>query len=81
VQPAFTTQRLSVAVHYSVAQEVAEALGLSVLGPTRERHPTVTGECSLVWRNRVCGTTNPNNTVQYLTDCRLQIAIEARRAR
>jgi hypothetical protein len=35
VQPAFTTQRLSVAVHYSVAQEVAEALGLSVVADPR----------------------------------------------
>ena len=32
---AFTTQRLSVAVQYSAAQEVAEALGLSVAADPR----------------------------------------------
>ena len=32
---AFTTQRLSVAVLYSAAQEVAEALGLSVAADPR----------------------------------------------
>eukprot|EP00964_Phaeocystis_antarctica_P053102 scaffold31129_cov59-Phaeocystis_antarctica.AAC.2 len=34
---AFTTQRLSVAVQYSAAQEVAEALGLGRLRPTHEQ--------------------------------------------
>ena len=32
---AFTTQRLSVAMQYSAAQEVAEALGLSVAADPR----------------------------------------------
>ena len=32
---AFTTQRLSVSVQYSAAQEVAEALGLSVAADPR----------------------------------------------
>ena len=36
---AFTTQRLSVAVQYSAAQEVAEALGLGRLRPTHEQRP------------------------------------------
>ena len=35
---AFTTQRLSVAVQYSAAQEVAEALGLSVAADPRVTH-------------------------------------------
>ena len=35
---AFTTQRLSVAVQYSAAQEVAEALGLSVAADPRAAH-------------------------------------------
>ena len=35
---AFTTQRLSVTVQYSAAQEVAEALGLSVAA-NHERRP------------------------------------------
>ena len=34
---AFATQRLSVVVQYSAAQEVAEALGLSVAAETHER--------------------------------------------
>ena len=39
VDGAFTTQRLSVAVQYSAAQEVAEALGLSVAADPRARRP------------------------------------------
>tara|TARA_B100000795_G_scaffold40563_1_gene26635 strand:+ start:142 stop:279 length:138 start_codon:yes stop_codon:yes gene_type:complete len=37
---AFTTQRLSVAVQYSAAQEVAEALGLSVAQFVSAEHST-----------------------------------------
>ena len=33
---AFVTQRISVAIHISLAQEIAEALGLSVAADPRE---------------------------------------------
>ena len=42
-------QRLSVAVQYSAAQEVAEALGLSVARPTHERRPRGAARGMALW--------------------------------